>query len=192
MHRGTAPLGSARWAGGINLAGHRCHIHGITWEDVAGQPAFAEVWPGLGEVLDGAEYLAAHNAPFDKGVLSACCRAADLEPPGLDFVCTLALSRRLWDLRSHALPSVCRHLGIPLQHHDPTSDAEACARQATRTAAARGARLRQHRPGCTESRHESVSEVHAGIMRVRERFTPVLRPRRHGHGGPMTGEGDER
>jgi len=104
------------------------HIHGVSWEMVADQPSFAEVWPELAEMLRGAAFLAAHNAPFDRGVLNACCRAAGLEPPDLEFVCTLALSRRLWDLRSHALPSVCRHLGIPLRHHDPASDAEACAR----------------------------------------------------------------
>ena len=104
------------------------HIHGLSWEMVADQPPFAEAWPELEETLGAAAFLAAHNASFDRGVLSACCRAAGLAPPRLDFVCTLALSRRTWDLRSHALPSVCRHLGIPLRHHDPASDAEACAR----------------------------------------------------------------
>ena len=28
-------------------------------------------------MLDGAEFFAAHNAPFDKGVLAACCAKAD-------------------------------------------------------------------------------------------------------------------
>jgi DNA polymerase-3 subunit epsilon len=104
------------------------HIHGITWPMVAAAPAFADAWPGLAGVLDGAEFLAAHNAPFDRRVLAACCAAAGLPAPGLPFVCTVQLSRRRWGLRPNDLPSVCRRLGIGLIHHDPGSDAEACAR----------------------------------------------------------------
>src|SRR5918912_1604474 len=55
------------------------YIHGITWEHVADQPVFAQVWPELRPLLDGAEYLVAHNAAFDRGVLRACCAAAGLE-----------------------------------------------------------------------------------------------------------------
>jgi len=104
------------------------HIHGITWSMVAREPTFAELWPRLARRLEGASFLAAHNAPFDRSVLNACCVAAGLEPPALPFVCTLRLSRRRWSLGSHALPAVCAHLGIGLRHHDAASDAEACAR----------------------------------------------------------------
>src|SRR5260370_4379470 len=52
------------------------HVHGITWESVQDQPSFAEAWPGLSAILQGAEFLAAHNAPFDRAVLHACCRHA--------------------------------------------------------------------------------------------------------------------
>src|SRR6478672_8807120 len=54
------------------------HIHGITWEMVADAPAFAEAWPALAPVLEGAGFLAAHCAPFDRRVLAACCEAAGL------------------------------------------------------------------------------------------------------------------
>jgi DNA polymerase-3 subunit epsilon len=49
-------------------------VHGITWDRVAGEPSFREAWPGLGEVLDGAAFPAAHNASFDRSVLEACAR----------------------------------------------------------------------------------------------------------------------
>lgn len=39
------------------------------------------------------------------------------------FVCA---SRQSWSLYPTKLPDVARHLGIPLRHHDPAS--EACAR----------------------------------------------------------------
>ncbi len=104
------------------------HIHGITWEQVAAAPTFGAVWPTLAPLLDGVGYLAAHNAPFDRSVLAACCQATGLAPPPLPFVCTVKIARQTWALRPTRLPDVCRHLGIPLNHHDAASDAEACAR----------------------------------------------------------------
>jgi DNA polymerase-3 subunit epsilon len=104
------------------------HLHGITWPMVADQPTFAEVWPELVPLLRGAEFLAAHNAGFDRSVLKACCEAAGLKPPALEFKCTVQLARQKWTLESARLPVVCQFLGIPLEHHNSISDAEACAR----------------------------------------------------------------
>lgn len=104
------------------------YIHGIAWEHVADAPVFGEVWPELSGLLEGADFLAAHNAPFDRSVLSACCGAARVDPPPLPFECTVRLARRLWGIRPTTLPDVCRALDIRLRHHDALSDAEACAR----------------------------------------------------------------
>jgi DNA polymerase-3 subunit epsilon len=104
------------------------YIHGITWQRVAREPRFGEVWRELAPVLAGAEFFAAHNAAFDRGVLAACCEAAGLPPPALPFECTVQLARRAWNIRPTRLPNVCAHLGIDLRHHDAVSDAEACAR----------------------------------------------------------------
>ncbi len=104
------------------------YLHGISWDDVAGEPSFGELWPSFRRELDGVEFLAAHNASFDRGVLRACCAEAGLSPPSLPFLCTVTLARRVWDIRPTTLPDVCRHLGIDLRHHDAASDAEACAR----------------------------------------------------------------
>jgi DNA polymerase-3 subunit epsilon len=57
------------------------HIHGITWDMVKDAPVFAEVWPRLTPLMDGASAIAAHNAAFDRRVLSACCAAAGLRVP---------------------------------------------------------------------------------------------------------------
>ncbi len=103
-------------------------VHGITWDDVAGKPTFAECWPGLCDLLDGARFLAAHNSGFDRSVLRACCTTAGLDEPDLPFLCTVKLARDTWALYPTKLPNVCAHLKIPLVHHDPVSDAEACAR----------------------------------------------------------------
>lgn len=103
------------------------HIHGIAYADVAHSPDFAEVWLELAPLLEGAGFLAAHNAPFDRGVLEGCCAAHGLPAPPLPFLCTVQLARELWDLRPTKLPDVCRFLGLQLQHHDALSDATACA-----------------------------------------------------------------
>jgi DNA polymerase-3 subunit epsilon len=102
-------------------------IHGITWRMVADAPTFAELWPSLEPMFDGAHFVAAHNASFDRGVLEACCRAAGLPAPALPFLCTVRLARDAWNVRPTRLPDVCSHLGLELTHHHALSDAEACA-----------------------------------------------------------------
>ncbi len=103
------------------------YIHGITWEDVANQPTFGELWPTYSPMLEGIDFLAAHNASFDRSVLHRCCTAAGLEPPEIPFRCTVQLARRTWNLKPAKLNNVCDHLGITLKHHHAASDAEACA-----------------------------------------------------------------
>jgi DNA polymerase-3 subunit epsilon len=104
------------------------YIHHITWADVAEQPTFAEQWPAMLPLFEGAEFIAAHNAPFDKGVLAACCAAAGHHVPDLPFKCTVAIARKMWGFRPANLPAVCHGLGIPLDHHHAASDALACAK----------------------------------------------------------------
>ena len=102
-------------------------VHGLTWHDVAEAPCFAELWPTLESFLAQGEALVAHNAPFDRNVLRGCCAAAGIAPPDLPFLCTVRLARAAWRLRPTRLPDVCRHLAIPLDHHNALSDASACA-----------------------------------------------------------------
>jgi len=104
------------------------HIHGLTWDDVQDAPTFAELWPTLQEDIADADFLAAHNAAFDRSVLDSCCRTHRLPPPSHPFVCTVKLARKVWNVYPTKLPDVCRHLKIPLVHHQADSDAEACAR----------------------------------------------------------------
>ncbi len=104
------------------------HIHGISWKNVADQPTFQELWPSIVGFIGGATFLAAHNADFDRSVLHACCQAAQVQLPRWRFRCTSRLARRILKIYPTNLPAVCARLGIPLNHHDARSDAEACAR----------------------------------------------------------------
>ena len=57
------------------------YIHGLTWNEVRDEPSFAEVWRDLDPVIAGADFLAAHNASFDRSVLHACCATHRLRLP---------------------------------------------------------------------------------------------------------------
>ncbi len=103
------------------------YLHGITWEDVKDEPNFGESWPRLRRVFRGVDFLVAHNASFDHGVLNACCATHGIKPPRIPFRCTMRLSRQLWQIYPTNLPSVCEYFNIPLKHHDAASDTLACA-----------------------------------------------------------------
>ena len=104
------------------------YVHGLAWKDVAKSSGFGELWPELAPMLEGARFLAAHNAAFDKGVLAACCARHGIAAPALPFKCTVQMARRAWNLYPTKLSNVCEALGIQLNHHEALSDALACAR----------------------------------------------------------------
>lgn len=104
------------------------HIHGITWPMVQDCPTFAQLWPEFSAFWQDADFLIAHNASFDRGVLRGCCAAAGLEPPAQPFLCTVKGSRKGLRLPHNRLNDVCEHLGIELDHHNAMSDALASAR----------------------------------------------------------------
>lgn len=102
-------------------------IHGITNADVRNSPTFATVWPAMREFI-GEDFLVAHNAPFDRGVLIASLTHYGIDFSVPRFECTVVASRRAWpELPNHRLDTVSRHLGLKLKHHEALSDALACA-----------------------------------------------------------------
>ena len=103
-------------------------IHGITPDDVENAPAFPEIMEILGPRLRGATVIA-HNAAFDMSVLRSTCDVYDLDYPDVSYLCTMkAAQTALPDTANAKLNTLCAHFGIPLKHHDASSDAEGCAR----------------------------------------------------------------
>ncbi len=103
-------------------------IHGIGWRAVKTAPTLAELWPAVEPWIKGCRFLAAHNAAFDKKVLAASLEPAQADASRLPpFLCTVALARFMWGTEHAGLARVARALKIPLVHHDPASDARACA-----------------------------------------------------------------
>lgn len=104
-------------------------IHGITVDDLIDKPHFNRVWEEVGSYLQDADWLLAHNVSFDRNVLYAVAEHYGIGLPRLKWQCTVNIARATWPgLHNHKLSTVCAHLNIPLRHHDPASDAEACAR----------------------------------------------------------------
>ena len=103
------------------------HIHGLTFEDVVGEPLFGDLWPEISPYFEDIDFLSAHNAGFDKKVLLSCCSVYDISPPDTTFFCTVQLARKMWNIRPTKLPNVAHYLGLELNHHDALSDSRACA-----------------------------------------------------------------
>ncbi len=104
------------------------HIHGITWKDVREAPTFRDLWPEIEPLITAGDFLAAHNAPFDRSVLWEACRFYGIRPPCVEFKCTVQIARKVLGIRPADLSNVCRELGIVLHHHQALSDALACAK----------------------------------------------------------------
>lgn len=107
-------------------------LHNISWEDVREEPSFGELWPEIAPLFADVDFIAAHNASFDRGVLTACCEKSGFAPPALPYLCTMRLSRQLWDIYPTKLSDVCHRFSISLDHHHAESDATACAKIALR------------------------------------------------------------
>lgn len=104
------------------------YIHGITWNHVKDQPSFGEIWPEFAQKLENVDFLAAHNASFDRSVLKACCETTGHQSTSSPFLCTVKVARAAWEIFPTKLSDVALKLQIPLQHHDAESDATACAK----------------------------------------------------------------
>lgn len=115
-------------------------VHGITPARTLLEPSYAELFGEIEPFLAGRRMLA-HSASFDISVLRALHDHYRLPLPNAEYACSVAMARRAFpQLANHKLPTVCRHCGIELQHHDAASDAVACARIALDCRAAIGAR----------------------------------------------------
>jgi DNA polymerase III subunit epsilon len=104
-------------------------IHGLTVDDVRDAPTFADIWESSVKPFIGGLPLAAHNAPFDMGVLWAVLEWYELEIPALPYFCTCSLARHTWpEFESHALAALAEHFGIIYNAHNALADAETCGK----------------------------------------------------------------
>lgn len=104
-------------------------IHGISLEEVVDKPTFDKVWYGwLKKLVAKADGIIAHNADFDLKVLERALRHYGIPMIDKPVIDTLTLCRKAFPGESHNLAAMAEKFNIPLDHHDPLSDALACGR----------------------------------------------------------------
>lgn len=103
-------------------------VHGIRPSDVDGAPTAQEAIRMMLAFI-GVDTLIAHNAPFDMGVLRATADHIGEPLPQLHYACSLAISRKTYNLESYRLNAVAYAVGHEeFDHHDALADSDACAR----------------------------------------------------------------
>jgi DNA polymerase-3 subunit epsilon len=103
-------------------------LHGIDARAVKAAPEATETLEWMERWSRGIHFFAAHNAPFDRAAFTHMrSRGRPRARSDVPWLCTVELARAVWGIHPTTLPSVCERLGISLQHHDPLSDASACA-----------------------------------------------------------------
>ena len=103
-------------------------VHGIRPSDVDGAPTAQEAIR-LMLAFIGVDTLIAHNASFDMGVLRATAAHIGEPLPQLHYACSLAISRKTYNLESYRLNAVAYAVGHEeFDNHDALADSDACAR----------------------------------------------------------------
>lgn len=104
-------------------------VHGIKSKHTAESPTFHDLFSELAPLLHG-QHMVAHNELFDRQVLQKTMQLYDLSYRDLAigdvWECTSQIYRKIGFPRTK-LNVCCEIMDIPLNHHDPLSDARASA-----------------------------------------------------------------
>lgn len=106
-------------------------LTGISDQMLTSAPPVAGVLPGLLAFARGS-VLAAHNAPFDLGFLTAACTGMGLDWPGFEVLDTVRLARHLLaapqEVPDHKLATLARFFATPVRpSHRALDDARSTA-----------------------------------------------------------------
>lgn len=107
---------------------HNIEIHGIHPRDVQDAPDFAYIWPEI-EYFIGSDFVVAHNAQFDMGVMRSLINHFDIPYPDFKYLCSLRISRKVWPgFPSHALTALSAQFDLPYNAHNALDDAINCGK----------------------------------------------------------------
>ncbi|MDF2569002.1 MAG: polC 2 [Sporomusa sp.] len=102
-------------------------IHGITADDVADKPTFAELWDRIRPHLE-QKIVIAHNASFDISVLRSMLNEYGLPHPSFRYACTVDIAKRVWtEMDNYKLSTLAKRFSIDFEHHNALHDARTCA-----------------------------------------------------------------
>lgn len=109
----------------VDAANHS--VHGISEEDLADAPNFADVWKLLEPHITN-QVVVAHNCAFDIDILISMSDDNGIVLPDFRYMCSHKLAQEAFsDLRDYRLDDIAAYLKIDFSHHNALSDAEACA-----------------------------------------------------------------
>lgn len=131
-------------------------IHGITKNDVIDKPEFNRLWDEIKDYFNN-RIVFAHNASFDIFVLKDLLDYYNIPHPNIKYVCTVNLSRKLWDLQNYKLNTVANHIGCEFKHHDSIEDSRVCAEIVLK--------------GCSETKSTSIDEL-LKYLKIRKKAFP--------------------
>ena len=105
-------------------------IHGIKPADVKGAPTFDDIWERVESFTSKYELpIACHYSGFDIRVTQALLKYYEKQFSDIRFYDTYTIARKLWpQLINHKLDTLAETFGIELNHHEASSDAEACSK----------------------------------------------------------------
>jgi DNA polymerase III epsilon subunit-like protein len=103
-------------------------VHGISYESVLKAPRFDIVWKNLVDWIDsfeGKPLIVAHNATFDKRLLTQTLFTIDQDiPKNWNFVDSYTLLKSTYPyLESYSLESLSEHFHVSTPKHKAISDA---------------------------------------------------------------------
>jgi len=107
------------------FCGWNVDVHGITEEDVAGAPTFADYLPELVARIDSG--IVACHTHFDRVSLSRACERIEVSTFGCAWLDTARVARRIWpgEEGGYGLAALAERLDITFEHHDALEDARA-------------------------------------------------------------------
>ena len=102
-------------------------VHGITPNMTDSCPSFTDVWPEISQYLEG-QLVVSHNTAFDMYALRDALDTANISYPNFRHMCSLRLSRKIFESRSYGIEALTRLLNIDMgTHHRAGDDACSCA-----------------------------------------------------------------
>lgn len=104
-------------------------IHGINSNQIKDAPTFDYVWEKIEEFNSEHRVpFVCHNSGFDIRVTEALLKHFTLSFQEIQFYDTYTIARKLWpQLINHKLNTLSKNFKIELNHHNASSDAQACA-----------------------------------------------------------------
>lgn len=105
-------------------------VHKISYAELAGKPLFNTGIPEMSDVMNNADFIVAHNLPFDAKFMAAEYTGAGVVLPNRPSVDTIAARWATYNGKSPNLHELAFSLGVP---YDPDSahgaeyDVQVCA-----------------------------------------------------------------